>query len=155
MTSWQLYFNIKRASRWGKWGRLPRQHCPEGRIIAIGWKLQEGRFMLNRRKKCLPTNPAKIIEKPVFLSGNNKLTILQFTSIRLNHIKLLMFNRFWPTKTAVSYGLTYNIFPSRNNFHSPFNGLQASQDRSVDLYCTFSKNFRESYVTLISVSPAC
>ena len=43
-----------------------RQHCPEGRIIAVGRKLQEGRFMLNRREKCLPINPAKIIEKPRF-----------------------------------------------------------------------------------------
>lgn len=59
------YISISKGS-FGQRGWRLQTALPWGRIIAIGRKLQGGRYMLSRRKKCLPINPAKIIEKPVF-----------------------------------------------------------------------------------------
>ena len=76
-----------------------------------------------------------------------------FTSIRLNHIKLLMFDHFWSMKTEITYGLICFIFPSQNNFQSPFNGLQVF----LDLFDSIFLSDRISYPlsTLPGQTPCC
>lgn len=58
---------------------------------------------------------------------------------------------------ALAKGFIFLLF-QRKKPHCPeynYHSTACSEAKSVDLYCTFCKNFTETYIILTSVSPAC